>query len=223
VKRLTTALTIVLTLGLGGTASLALAAGDHGAAGHEQAEAGQGGDAHRAEAHEEGGHDGEHHDAGIDWFELGSMVANFVLLFGFLAVVLRPTVRNALVARRQNLSERLEEAQKKQADAEARLEEYKTKMENLEAEFQQVLQSYEAQAKADRERLEAETEKALERMGRENEFTIQQEIRKIEKSLQTSAAQETLRRAEELVKERITDADQRRLTDEWVSQLREQA
>lgn len=177
-----------------------------------------------AEASHEAPHDGEaHHDEGIDWFELGSMAANFVLLFGFLGVVLRPTIRDALVARRKNVGERLEEAQRKQADAEARLQEYKTKMENLEAEFQRVLQSYEAQAQADRERIEAETEKALERMGRENEFRIQQEVRKIEMALRASAAKETLRGAEQLVKDRITDADQRRLTDEWVSQLRERA
>lgn len=166
-----------------------------------------------------GGDGGGHEAHGIDWFELGSMFLNFVLLFGFLGYKLRPVVANGLTARRENFGKRLIEAQQKQAEAESRLEEYKTKLANLETEFQRVVESYEAEARADQKKMEDETEKAIQRLARETEFTIHQEIRKAEKLIQSTAVEATLRKAEALVRARITDDDRARLNDACIDEL----
>lgn len=164
---------------------------------------------------------GEHAEShGINWFELGSMFVNFAVLFGFLAWKLSPAVRNGLKARREDIGKRLIEAQKKQAEAEARLEAYKTKLDNLETEFQRVVESYEAEARADQKRMEEEADKAIQRLARETEFTIQQEVRKAEKLIQATAVEATLRKAEALVRERITDDDRRRLDQACIQELR---
>jgi F-type H+-transporting ATPase subunit b len=170
-------------------------------------------------AGEHGGGHGSGHDGGVNWFELGSMFVNFALLFGFLGYKLRPMIAKGLSDRRAGLAQRLEEAQRKQAEAEARLDEYRTKLGNLEEEFRTVVQSYEAQARADRERLENEAERAVERLAREYEFTIDQEVRKAEQAIRRAAVEATLRMAESKLKERITDADRRRLTDQYVADL----
>lgn len=165
-----------------------------------------------------GGENG-HEAHGIDWFELGSMFLNFVLLFGFLGYKLRPVVANGLKSRRENFGKRLIEAQQKQAEAESRLEEYKAKLANLETEFQRVVESYEAEARADQQKMEEETEKAIQRLARETDFTIHQEFRKAEKLIQSTAVEATLRKAEGLVRDRITDDDRARLNDACIEEL----
>jgi len=162
--------------------------------------------------HGEGAH-------GINWFELGSMFLNFVLLFGFLGWKLRPAVRNGLRGRREEMGKRLVEAQRKQAEAEARLEEYRAKLANLESEFRRVVESYEAEARADQKKMEHDAEKAIQRLARETEFTIQQEVRKAEQALQAATVEATLRKAEGLIRERITDADRKRLDDACIEEL----
>lgn len=162
---------------------------------------------------------GDHGDHSVNWWVLGSMFTNFVLFFGFLAVKLKGPVGSALENRRSDMAKRLEEAQAKQREAEARLAEYKEKLANLESEVQRVIASYEAEAKADAERMQADTDKAIERLARESEIHIQQEVRKAEQTIRESAVRATLEAAEALIKDRITDADQRRLVDQYISNL----
>ncbi|MCB9646993.1 MAG: ATP synthase F0 subunit B [Deltaproteobacteria bacterium] len=165
---------------------------------------------HGAAAH------GEEH---ISWWVIGSMFTNFILFFGFLFVKLRRPVVDALAERRTNMAKKLEEAQAKQREAEAQLAEYKAKLANLEAEVAQVVASYEATAKAEVERMRQDNDKAIERLSRESDFTIQQEMRKAEKLIREAAVRATLEAAESLIKERITDADRRRLVDQYISNL----
>jgi F-type H+-transporting ATPase subunit b len=158
----------------------------------------------------------EHH---LSWFVIGSMFTNFVLFFGFLFVKLKGPVAGALVERRTNMAKKLEEAQAKQREAEAQLAEYKAKLANLEAEVQRVVASYEATAKAEVDRMRQDTDKAIERLARESDFTIQQEMRKAERMIREAAVRATLEAAEALIKDRITDADRRRLVDQYISNL----
>jgi len=159
------------------------------------------------------------HDEHLSWWVIGSMFTNFILFFGFLFVKLRRPVVDALAERRTNMAKQLEEAQAKQRAAEAQLAEYKAKLANLEAEVSQVVSSYEATAKAEVERMRQDNEKAIERLSRESDFTIQQEMRKAEKLIREAAVRATLEAAESLIKERITDADRRRLVDQYISNL----
>ncbi len=165
-----------------------------------------------------GGHSGE-----FNLFLVISLFTNFILFFGFLFIKLRPVVKTALHDRRENMGVRLREAEAKQKLAEARLAEYREKLENMELEIRRVVKGYEAEAEADVARLRDETSKSIDRLQRETEFTLQQEVRKAERVIRNAAAVATLETAEQLVKERITDADQRRLADQYVTQLEQNA
>jgi F-type H+-transporting ATPase subunit b len=170
-----------------------------------------------ASAAVEGGHEaGEH---GFNLFEYASTVTNFIIMFGFLAYVLRRPLTLFLEARRENMAAALREAKTKQAEAEKRLLEYGHKLENLEEEVQRIVTSYEKEAEADRERLRQDADRAIERLVRETEFTIRQEARKAERAIRESAVVATLEAAEDLVKSRITEADHRRLTDIYIGSL----
>jgi F-type H+-transporting ATPase subunit b len=159
----------------------------------------------------------------INWWVLGSMITNAALFFGFLAMKLKPHVSNGLIARRENMAKQLEEARAKQAEAERRLDEYKTKLDNLEAEVARIVKSYEAEADADRRRLAEDADRAIQRFVRETEFTISQEVKKAEKAIRDAAVASTLEAAEQLLTTKITPDDRRRLADEYIQQLEEVA
>ena len=91
-----------------------------------------------------GDHGGDHGHHHVDWFAVGSMIFNAVLFFGFLAYKAKPAIADGLLSRRNTMVQRLEEAQKKQAEAEKRLAEYAHKLEHLEEEVARIVKSYEA-------------------------------------------------------------------------------
>jgi len=164
-----------------------------------------------------GGHGAAEH--GFNAFEYFSTLTNFVVMFGFLAYVLKQPLASFLEARRENMATQLREAKDKQQAAEKRIAEYKHRLEHLEDEVQRIVTSYEKEAEADRERMKQDAERAIERMVREADFTLKQEVRKAEKAIREAAASATLEAAESMVKERITDADQRRLADTYIANL----
>jgi F-type H+-transporting ATPase subunit b len=164
-----------------------------------------------------GDHGGDHH--AFNLFEYLSTVTNFLVMFGFLAYVLKQPLATFLETRRENMAAQLREAKDKQATAEKRIAEYKHRLDHLEEEVQRIVHSFEKEAEADRERLRQDADRAIERLTREANFTITQEVRKAEKAIREAAASATLEAAESMVKERITDADQRRLTDGYIANL----
>lgn len=155
----------------------------------------------------------------FNWFQLGSMFFNFVVFFGFLAFVLRKPLAAFLVARREKMAEQLRDAQSKQAAAEKRLSEYAARLANLEEEVRRVVQAFEAEGRAEAERLRVEGERAMERLKREVDFTLRQESLKAIKEIRAAGVDATLGMAESLISERITDADRRRLTDDYIKKL----
>lgn len=156
---------------------------------------------------------------GVDWLLVGSLFTNFFILFGLLAYFLVPAMKKGLVARRESMASRLEEAAKREAAAEAKLKEYEERLANLDKEIEKVTASYEKQAEADRERLESETEAALARLAKESEVTIDQETRKAERTIRSVAVEATLEAAERKINERIDASDHGRLTEMYVSNL----
>lgn len=165
------------------------------------------------------GHGAETHGHGIDWLLVLSLYTNVILFFGLLIWKAAPAVSKGLKARRATMAVDLELAQKKQAEAEARLAEYEAKLENLEQEVANIMRSYEKEAASDRQKLEEEANKAVERLNRETSFTIQQEGLKAARRIREAAVSKTIDTAEQLVKETIGQADHDRLVDQYVLSL----
>lgn len=152
-------------------------------------------------------------------FELASTITNFVIMAAFLVYALKQPLATFLKTRRENMAKALEEAREKQVIAEKRIAEYKSRLDNLENEVERIVKSYEREAEADRERMRQDADRAIERITREAEFTIRQEIRKAEKAIREAAANATLEAAEQLVRERMSGDDQRRLADNYIASL----
>jgi len=159
--------------------------------------------------------------AEFSWFTIGSLIVNFALLLFLVPKVIRSltgrTPGEHLVASRESLAKQLDEAKVKQEAAEKRLDEYARKLANLEAEVDAIVKSYEAQGEADRARLEQDAEKTVDSLVRQADFKIRQKSLEAQKAIRAAAVESTLVMAEQLVRDRITDADRRRLTDEYIS------
>ncbi len=163
---------------------------------------------------------GGHH---VDWPLVASLFTNVILFFGFLGFKVKPLVSQGLKDRRENMAVELRKADEQRKEAEARLAEYKAKLDNLEDEVARIVAEYETQAEAEKAVIEEETTKALARLEKESEVTISQEMRKAENLIRDAAVKATLEAAEQIITSRITDADQRRLADQYVASLEQGA
>lgn len=165
-------------------------------------------------------------DGHIDWLNLLFLAINFAI-FAFLVPKIWKfftdrSPKEAMVAYREDMARQIAEAQTKQAEAEARLAEYVKKLDNLESEVAAIVKNFEAQGDADRKKIEDEAGNKIERASREADFTLRQESLKAQKEIRAVAIETTLRMAEALVTERITDADRRRLADEYIGSVEQQ-
>lgn len=156
------------------------------------------------------------------WAEMALVIGSAVIFFGYIIYKVRPSVAGGLRLRRMKIEEQLAEAEKKAAEAEARAAEYKDKLAHLEEEVQRIADNYKAEAEREAKRMEEETEAAIARLARDSDNTIHQEILKAEQRIHEAAVQTTLAAAEQLLRERTTDADQRRLADQYIKQLNEE-
>ncbi len=168
---------------------------------------------------------GGHGDGSINWIEIVAMTINFGILVYLVPKVVKALGPDGLAPKallkknRDDLAAKLKEAEVKQAEAEARLTEYAKKLDNLEAEVATIVETYKKQGEADKQRITEDADKAVERLVREADFTIRQESLKAQREIRGAAVETTVKMAEDLVKQRITDADRRRLADEYIGSV----
>jgi len=166
---------------------------------------------------------GDHGHAHINWLEIIALWGNFFILLFFLPKIIKSltgaTPKEHLQNQRNEMAQQLKDAEEKQAEAEKRLAEYAKKLGNLEREVKQIMAGYEAQAKADEEKAQTDAEQRIERLMRDADFTVNQESLKAQRAIRQAAIDATIELSESIISERITDADRRRLADEYISNL----
>jgi F-type H+-transporting ATPase subunit b len=128
-------------------------------------------------------------------------------------------VAEALKNRRAGIAKEIEEAKRMRDEAEARAVKYQEKLKNLEAELKDVRESLKAAGEADRDRIVREAEEKASRMEKDAKFLVEQESKQLRAELTRNAVEMALTAAEELLKKRITSADQERLAEDYLSQL----
>ncbi len=163
----------------------------------------------------------------INWFDwtnheqpaYGAMLLNFAVLMGLYYWFGKAPVAEALKNRRAGIAKEIEEAKRMRDEAEARAVKYQEKLKNLEAELKDVRESLKAAGEADRDRIVRDAEEKASRMEKDAKFLVEQESKQLRAELTRSAVEMALAAAEELLKKRITPADQERLAEDYLSQL----
>lgn len=196
--------------------SLALAEADHGeSVAHEVT----------TEETSHGAHDDGHGELTLSSLlksrDFQGTVFNFLVLVGLLTWVIRKKGNPALAARRAEVEKELAEAQRLRAAAEKRHNETATRLEKLDQEMLQIRGEMIKAGEVERDRIVEQAEEKAARMRKDTTFLIEQQVKQLRKELTHQAASAAVVAAQELLQQRITDADQDQLAEAYLNRLDE--
>ncbi len=146
-------------------------------------------------------------------------VMNFAVLAIALFFILRKPVSQALGSRVQGIREQLADLENKKREAEKALAEYEAKIANLDDEAKKIVEEYIQQGKEARERIIKEAESAADKLEEQAKRNIEYEFAQARKRLQEEVLESAIAKAEEIIRQRITDEDQERLVDEYLEKV----
>lgn len=170
----------------------------------------------------EEGHTAEgQHEEGLTPF-LGRLF-NFAVLAGVLVYFLRKPLAGYLEGRGSEIRGELEAAASMRETASRQIAEIKTKLERLPAELD-ALRARGAQEIASEEaRIRAEADAERQRLLDQTQREIELHLRLARRDLVTHAADLAVAVARERIQRQITDADQRRLVERYLSAVKSDA
>ena len=148
-----------------------------------------------------------------------AMLINFGILAAGYYFLGRKPVAAGLKARRDTISKEIEEAQRMKREAEERAKTYQSKLEKLEEELQVARESLLRAGEAESERIVREAETKADRMRKDAEFLVEQELKQLRGELWRDTVEAAVAAAEELLKKRVTPADQERLAEDYLADL----
>jgi F0F1-type ATP synthase membrane subunit b/b' len=148
-----------------------------------------------------------------------AMLVNFGLLAAGYYFLGRKPIAAGLKARRDTITKDIEEAQRMKHEAEERAKIYQGKLEKLEEELAAARESLLRAGEAESERIVREAETKAERMRKDAEFLVEQELKKLRSEVWREAVDAAVLAAEDLLKKRVTGADQERLAEDYLADL----
>ena len=166
-----------------------------------------------------GGGDG--HEAAPKRWEITdtARVMNFAVLAILLFLVLRKPAGQALNNRIKNIASELEELEQRKAGVEKQLAEYNNRLATLDQEAEQIIAEYVRQGEEAKARILKEAQASAERLEEQAQKNIEYEFSQAKLALQKDVMEKALLKAEEIIKARISGADQERLVDEYLNKV----
>jgi len=150
-----------------------------------------------------------------DWFR----VMNFVVLASVLFFLLRKPIPRALNSRIRGIEDQLRDLEAKKSEAEKQLAEYNQKLSAMEKEFERIVTDYVRQGQEVKARILKEAESAAEKLQVQARRNIEHEFEQTKAQLQREIFEKALAKAEELLKQHITDQDQTQLDEEYLQKV----
>lgn len=146
-------------------------------------------------------------------------VMNFAVLAVALVFLLRKPVKQALADRIQSIKNQLSELEAQKAAAEAELAKYNQRFQKLDQEAEKLIAQYVQQGEEAKARILKEAETATDKLQEQARRNIEHEFKKARQELQDDVLEKALAKAEEMVRDRISDGDQERLVDDYLSKV----
>jgi len=171
-------------------------------------------------AAEEGhGAHGGHEGGGSQLLVLAFSAINFVLFVLVLRKYALPAVRDSLRRRRDTIVRTLSEAKRAKEEAESLRREYEEKLAGLAAEQERLrAQALEA-AEREKGRALEEARRMAERIQSEARLIAQREVEEARRLLRREVSEQAVRIAAELIRTRLTAADQSDLIRDFVREV----
>jgi F-type H+-transporting ATPase subunit b len=130
-----------------------------------------------------------------------------------------PAIRKMVTDRHDEVAKQLEESTRLREEAKAKLDEYNQKLAQLDSDINKLVEGIRNEAEHDKQRIVAEATQRAERMKKEAEQTIAAEIARVKAQLEREVTLTAIAVAEKLLTEKTTDADQRKLNEQFIGAL----
>lgn len=177
--------------------------------------------AHEAQA--EHATEAEHHDQSIGGMIRGMAwpVANFIIFLGILYYYLNKPFKEYLAGRSSTIRKDLVEAAELRANATAQLAAIEQKLQALPGELDKLRKRGAEEIKSEEHRIALAAAADRDRMLEQTRREIELQVRLAKKEILDHAADLSVQLATERIKNEVTPADQDRLVDRYLSQVKE--
>jgi F-type H+-transporting ATPase subunit b len=159
---------------------------------------------------------GEHH--GNPWMDLVWKAVNVAALVIILWFFLRKPVGRALREASGRAKSNVDEARASAADMDKRYQDQRKNLENLKTELERMREEARAQTAAESRQLKKDAEDAASRMSGQIEKQVEQARIHALQTLRAELADEAVKLAEDLIKQKMDGDAQRRLLDQQIAE-----
>ena len=167
--------------------------------------------------------EGEHHDESIGGMILamGWPVANFIIFVGVLYYFLNQPMRDYLAGRSATIRKDLVEAAELKATAQSQLASIEQKLQALPGELSALRTRGAEEIRAEEQRIAAQAAADRDRLLEQTRREIELQVRLAKKEILEHAADLSVQLATDRIRKEATPADQERLVDRYLSQVKE--
>jgi F-type H+-transporting ATPase subunit b len=158
----------------------------------------------------------------FNWRYVFEHAVNLILLLGVLVYFLKDSVRNFLVARKGSISSEIDHAQETIAEAKKKYEEYAQRLKGIEVEVNNIKDHIIKQGETERDEIVRQANIASENIKREAQETIQFEIDRARREVQSEVVAIALTIAEKVIKENLNESDKQRIIEDFTNHLGEE-
>jgi len=152
-------------------------------------------------------------------FQLIARGANFVVLFGGLAYLLRKPMTEFFQTRRNEIASGLQRAQDAQDTAQARMDQIDQRLAQLTAAIAALRGEAQKESRADREKVLVEAKREVERVIEQSREEINRVARTVERQIKENIADLLIDRAGKTLRTEMTQDDENRVVFRFIKKL----
>lgn len=154
------------------------------------------------------------------WLSWVFKFVNFAVLVGILVKFAGKPFKNYFVNRHNTIKQKVEDAQKALAEAEALKAEYEERLSRLGEEIEQFKQTVLQDAEKEKQKILNEASQFAEKIKEQARLTYEQETKEIMGKIKEEIARLTMERTEKIIKERFGKEDHNKMVDDFIEKLR---
>ena len=168
---------------------------------------------------------------GINWFTIGDphslamawFMLNFLLFAGGLALVIRGPIMRQVRERAERFEKLLRAAEEAREEAEKRQAELQARLDGLSSEIDELRKTTEDKLEREKTLIMANAEDEISRLQKNAEIALGRQRRNAERRLTAEAARLAYSAAHERVTQAVNESDHDRLNSEFVANVEGQA
>ena len=145
----------------------------------------------------------------------------FIFLVFFLVKILKKPILALLAKRRGEVRNSLEQAKKKEIEAQRLLGDWEKKLESMSQEITELHQTIRQEGETERQKIIERAREEEERIRKQAQVIAEQEVKKARASLKKEMVDLSIALAENLLKKTIQPQDQERLVKEYIGKMKE--